>query len=333
MPVCAAVVVTTLATLPVQPPVLPPPDAAAPPVVAPAPGAMPQPVPWPERWGAPPDLSCPSDAGGEPAGPSGAEPEAGCPPREVPHHCPTWPEVWGLVGLNGIPTGTRTAPNGLTFNPVFAVDTSLNIGLLPQKKLYLFLDSSFWAQRATSNVTNPHQGSFDFSKREFDVMPGLAWNYCGPLELRVFGYANNNLNRGIAPDLPYGYNDGVGFENRLYLPTADIYDLGKLSFLSIGYLPSNALIGLDGQQFKPGLFLRSYLTCDLPALSSYLYGDGQYFGEHGASPRLLFFDGGLAVRPFSGCSNLEFRVGGTETYDVHVHHGNALGYGAVRIEF
>jgi hypothetical protein len=259
----------------------------------------------------------------------------GCsePPAEGPHHRQPWPEVWGFFGMRGFFAGTQLAPNGFTFNPLFAVDSDFNISILPNKKLYLFIDSTFWGQKAGNGVTNPTQGSFDFSKREFDVTGGLAWNYWGPLELRFFGYAQNNLNRGTDPQLPFGYNDGVGLENRLYLPGADIYDVGKLSFLGIGYLPSNALMGLDGNQFKPGLFMHAYLTWDLSMIRSYLYFDGQYFGESGAKPRLLLLDTGLAVRPFPALQNLEFRLGGADTYDVQVKHGLGLGYLAVRVQF
>jgi hypothetical protein len=207
------------------------------------------------------------------------------------------------------------------------------LGLLPGKKLYLFATTNFWGQRAGADVTNPHQGSFDFSKREFDVTGGLAWNYYGAFELRAFGYALNNLNRGTSPISPYGFDDGVGVENRYYFGPADIYDVGRLSFVSVGYLPSNALTGADGLQFKPGLFARAYVTWDLPWWHSYLYGDGQYFGEHGGRPRLLLLDTGLAVRPFIKLQSLEFRLGAADTYDIEVHQNRTLGYAAFRIQF
>jgi len=76
--------------------------------------------------------------------------------------------------------------------------------------------------KAGAAVTNGNQGSFDFSKREFDLTLGLAWNYYSALELRVLGYAFNNLNRGISPISPEGYNDGFGLENRYYFSNADL---------------------------------------------------------------------------------------------------------------
>jgi hypothetical protein len=306
MPVCSVLLLSSLLALGADPPAGPLPEADP---------NSPSPAHDTLCWWEPP--SVPEDA---------AAPV-------VPEHHLAWAELWGFVGLNFFPVGTRTAPNGLPFHPLFDADSELNVGLLPHKRLYLFMDLDFWGQRATNGVTNPHQGSFDFSKREFDVTGGLAWNYWGPLELRAFGYALNNLNRGISPNLPYGFDDGVGVENRWYLPCDDPYDVGRQGFLSIGYLPSNRLIGLNGQQFKPGLLLRSYLTYDVPILRSYLYFDGQYFGEAGVQPRLLFFDAGLAIRPFPTLQNLEFRLGGGDTYDLQGHHGQAVGYGGIRFQF
>lgn len=302
MPMCANLLLTCAPLLLSQPPALLPAE----------PQAAIQPAPTVQVPDGPPDVAAVQDA---------------------PRHTLGWPEVWGLTGLNGYFAGTRTAPNGLPFHPLFSTPLELNLGLLPHKKLYFFADLDFWAQRATDGVTNPHQGGFDFSKREFDVTPGLAWNYWGPMELRAFGFAYNNLNRGTSPNLPFGYNDGVGIENRWYLPTADPYDVAKLSFLSAGYLPSKTLVGIDGQEFNPGLFLRAYLTWDLPAIRSYLYSDGRYFGEGGARARLLYFDGGVGIRPFPSLQNLEFRLGGGDQYDVEVGHGRAFGYGAVRLLF
>jgi hypothetical protein len=298
----AALVLTSLLLVPAQAPVAPGQSAGA---ELPSWPAAPEAVPLP--------IAAPPDAGPAP-------------------HVPLM-EVWGDIGINVYCAGQRTAPNGLPFSPLFDIPTELNLGLLPHKELYLYLDTDFWGQRATNNVTNPHQGPFDFSKREFDGTAGVAWNYWGPLEVRAFGFAFNNLNRGTSPDLPYGYNDGVGVENRLYLPAADPYDVAKQGFLSVGYLPSKTLVGLDGQQFNPGLFLRAYLTWDVPRLRSYLYCDGQYFGESGTQPRLLYLDAGVGVRPFSALPGLEFRIGGGDTYDVQIHHGQAVGYAGMRFIF
>lgn len=242
------------------------------------------------------------------------------------HHY-NWPMTWGFAQSRAFYAGTRMAPNGNAYHPLFALDLNINFGLLPNKKLYLYTESSFWGQCGTPGQTH---GNFDFTKREFDLTTGIAWNYYGPLEFRFLGYAANNLNRGLSLLVPYGFNDGIGFENRYYLPTDDIYDLGRLSFLSIGYLPSKTLIGGDGVGFKPGLFARAYLTYDLGIGHSYAYFDGQLYGQSGFAPRLLSVDAGIAARPFVTLDGLEFRMGGSDILDVQTGPNRGLGYFAVR---
>jgi hypothetical protein len=254
------------------------------------------------------------------------------PPPPECHHC-SWPEVWGTVGFPIYITGSHMAPNGVSFYPLFAFDFDFNIGILPHKELYLFAENKFWTQRASPGVTNPSQGKFDFSKREYDFMLGGAWNYFNNFELRLEAYALNNLNRGDSLSSPYGFKDGVGIENRYYFGSADVYDVGRLSFVSIGYYPSKSLVGGDGSEFHPGLFARAYLTYDLPAIRSYGYFDGQYIGEKGVKPRLLELDVGLAARPFVRLPNLEFRVGYDITGDVQIDTTRNLVYGAIRIVY
>jgi hypothetical protein len=254
--------------------------------------------------------------------------------------CSHWMEVWGLVGFRGVAVGSRVAPNGQSYDPLGSLDLDLNVDLLPDEKLYLFGDSHFWLQEATPGVTNTKQGAFDFSKREYDMTVGAAWNYTGPFELRVFGYSYNNLNRGWSPTQPSGYLDGVGVENRYYFVTEDKYDVAKLDFLSVGYLPSKDLIGADGVVFKPGLFARAYLTYDLNILHSYLYADNQIFAESGFKPRLFDVDAGLAARPFERLRRLEFQLGAENTVDLGAWSGDhaptrtrTLVYGGMRLMF
>jgi len=246
-------------------------------------------------------------------------------PLETEYARPRWPEIWGLVGARGFVDGERMAPNGHAFDPLFALDLDLNIGLLPNQRLYLFTTSSFWAEK---------QGGLDFSKREWDFTGGVAWNIAGPVELRAFGYALNNLNRGVSVTQPSGYADGAGIEGRWYLPTPDRYDVGKRSFLAVGYLPTKVLIDANGNEFPPGLFARAYLTWDLPAVRSYVFLDVQGITDNDLNPRLLLGDGGLAIRPFLALPALEFRLGATDTFDVRVGNNNrVLVYGAIRILF
>ena len=243
---------------------------------------------------------------------------------------PEAPHVWGFSGGNFYYGGTRMAPNGLSYFPLATGDLDLNIGLLPDKKLYIFVTTDFWLQRATAYQSH---GSFDFTKREYDVDVGLAWNYWGAFELRAFGFALNNLNRGTSTLLPSGYNDGGGVENRYYFPTDDIYDIPRQSFLSIGYLPGKSVTGGDGVTFTPGLFARSYLSRDLHVFHSYVYADASLMCESDLGARLLTMDVGIAARPFTVMENLEFRLGATDTYDVKPAVNRGMGYLGIRFIF
>lgn len=162
---------------------------------------------------------------------------------------------------------------------------------------------------------NPSQGSFDFSKREFDFDLGAAWNYAGSWEARVFAYSFNNLNRGSSQTSPSGFNDGVGLENRFYLGetyahlgSAD-FDQARATFLSVGYYPTKTMEDATGNQFKPGPFARAYLTWDLWGEKVYLYSDIQFIAARTFTPTLLNLDAGVAARPFGAVPRLEFRVG------------------------
>src|SRR5262249_53454564 len=151
-------------------------------------------------------------------------------------------------------------------------------------------DSSFWGQRATPGVTNPSQGAFDFSKREFDFDGGLAWNYYGALEARAFAYSYNNLNRGMSPVAPKGYADGVGLENRSYLGPAypnlgtTAYDVTRANFVSAGFYPTKDMVDGNGGYFKTGPFVRAYLTLDVLGPRLYLYTDLQGLGRKSFTP-------------------------------------------------
>jgi hypothetical protein len=187
------------------------------------------------------------------------------------------------------------------------------------------------------------QHKFDFSKREFDYFIGLALNYWGPLELRVSLYSYANLNRGISLATPFGFKDGVLIENRYYFHAPDRYDIGRSSFIAVGYYPAKGMIGGDGIEFRPVASARAYGAYDLPFWNSYLYLDSQlivgrsivYINgdpilQNSVDMRLVQFDGGLAVRPVDQLRNLEFRVGGSVTRDLGPDTTRHLAYGSVR---
>jgi hypothetical protein len=230
------------------------------------------------------------------------------------------PAVWGIAGVRGYPYGEHMAPNGVEYHQLFAFDLNFNLWLWRRQGLYLFAETSFWGQKPGAGITNSSQGAFDFSKRELDLDLGLAWNYHGPWEARLFAYSFNNLNRGASPVSPAGYRDGFGLENRYYLGStyADLgtaaFDEARATFLSVGYYPTKRMVDADGQSFKPGPFLRAYLTWDLWGPKCYLFGDTQFIASQAFAPTLLNLDAGVAVRPFDQVPRLEFRLGSQDMF-------------------
>ncbi len=253
---------------------------------------------------------------------------------------PEYQRAWGVVGLRFFPTGEKMAPNGVPFNPLFSLDLDFNLWVWPRGGLYLFGDTRFWGQKATQGVTNGDQGDFDFSKREFDVDGGAAWNYFRYLEGRVFAYSLNSFNRGVDLNKPHGFKDGVGLENRWYLSSVyeflgtRRYDITEATYLGIGYLPTKELYDSNGNSYKPSVFLDAYLILDFwEQHRGYLYGDFQFITERPLKARTLYTDLGLALRPLRKVWSLEFRVGAETTYDLQENFGRNLTYCAIRVVF
>jgi hypothetical protein len=295
------------------------------------------------------DLPYPSPLGLAPSKPSGSEPFVPVPagaaeegmarpptpddPEMLRTHPRLLPEVWGVVGGRLFASGNKMAPNGMVYKPFFTIDYDVEIGLIPRKRLYIFSIGSFWTQKATTGVTNPEQGALDFSKRQMDLLLGLAWNYWNYFEARVWAYSYNNLNRGMELDKPFGYNDGVVVENRYYIPKSNLYDLPRLNFLSLGYYTSKDLTDANGVYFNPGLFARAYLTYEFVPRRFYVYADTELICRRTANPKLLFFDDGFAVRPIKCLEGLEFRAGVFNTVDVQVDNVRTLLYFSMRFIF
>jgi hypothetical protein len=247
--------------------------------------------------------------------------------------------VWGIVGLRGFAFSEQVAPNGLEYRPLFSLDLDFNFWLYRPAGVYVFSDSRFWGQQPAPGQTNPAQGPFDFSKREFDFNAGLAWNYQGALEARAFAYSFNNLNRGVWMDRPKGYEDGIGLEQRLYIsPTyAELgtaaFDVARATFVSAGYYPSKDMIDGHGVRFKPGPFVRAYLNWDLLAEKCYLYADVTGTARRSFTPEVLQVDAGLAVRPLSAAPRVEFRLGAAESWYLLLRDVENGFYGQVRLVF
>ena len=252
--------------------------------------------------------------------------------------CPWQPMSWGLTGLRGYAFGEQVAPNGQEFKPLFSLDFDLNTWLWREERLYLFAEMRFWGQKAAQGVTNAGQGALDFSKREFDLDLGAAWNYYGNLEARAFAYSFNNLNRGTSTYHPSGYNDGVGVEQRWYVGGAYAglgspgFDVSRAPFVSIGYYPAKDMVDGDGNLFKPGPFARAYLTFDLIGERWYLFVDAQAIATRSCQPKLLSADVGTAFRPFTE-RRVEFRLGAENRYDPQARELESEFYGSIRFIF
>jgi hypothetical protein len=212
------------------------------------------------------------------------------------------------------------------------MDLDLNIGLYNVKTVYLFFTSDFWGQKATSGVTNDKQGQFDFSKREFDLTAGVAYNYWDKWEARVYAYSLNNLNRGVYLDQPFGYKDGVGLENRYYIGDL-FFDVARRSFVALGYLPTRELVGGDGLGFRPSLYAQMQLAYDLIGEKLFVSMDSQFICKRPLEGKLLWVDAGVSTRPFTRLPGLEFRAGAQETYDLQVDISRQLWYLAIRFVF
>jgi hypothetical protein len=280
----------------------------------------------------------------EPPGPAeelvrGPEGPGPAPAAAGPDQVQPWQTVWGVGGLRVFADGPKVAPNGQAYHPSFSLDLDANCWVWRSQGLYLFGDGRFWCERPEYGVTNARDGGLGFSKRQFDITGGPAWNYAGPWEARVFGYSFNNLNRGKDLVTPFGVNDGFGVENRYYLSPEYAklgqpgFDVARATFLSVGYYPTKQMVGNDGQLFKPGLLLRAYLTYDLGSWPAYAFGDATFISERSLQAKLLLFDVGLAARPFSSWRQWEFRLGVENTADFQVGNVFNLWYASLRYVF
>ncbi len=166
---------------------------------------------------------------------------------------------------------------------------------------------------------------------------GIAWNYWGTLEARTFAYSTNNLNRGSSLSHPSGYNDGVGLEQRWYVGGTysglgqEGYDVARATFLSVGYYPTKDMVDADGNVYKPGPFVRAYLTWPLMHERWYLFVDSQMIATRSFLIKTIYADIGTAFRPFFEAPHVEFRVGSENTYDPQAHEVETGCYVAIRL--
>lgn len=247
--------------------------------------------------------------------------------------------VWGLIGARGYPLGDKVAPNGVEFTPVLSLELNTNLWLWSAQRVYFSSDLVFWGQRADPGITNAHQGVFDFSKREFDLNVGLAWNYWGRFELRLSAYSANNLNRGDSTVRPAGFSDMTGVENRYYLTEiydalgTPAFDLSRATFVGVGYYASHDLTDSTGQTYSPGPYLHAFFTQNLYEDVAYFFEDLLLVATTSCRPKVLQFDLGAGVRPTFLGDRWEFRAGWAGTYDTVTRDLEKMLYFGIRFTY
>ena len=194
------------------------------------------------------------------------------------------------------------------------------------------MQTRFWGENAEDGVGNPTQGSFDFSKRQFDLTVGAAWNYYDALEFRAYGYSYNNLNRGISATQSYGYNDGFALENRYYF-TGTNFDRGIYNYVGAGFYPSKTLTDLEGNTFSPGWYLTASANVGIWEDFAYAYCLTQLTAQQSGSPKLFYLDTGIATRPFLAYPALEVRVGAENNADLQYKIWLPMFYVSLRFGF
>ena len=218
---------------------------------------------------APPDVLDPAGAAGEtpPVGP--AEAARGPAP------------VWGLAGIRGYVLGEHVAPNGVEFKPLFDLKMDFNFWVWRSERVYAFADAIFWGQKPAPGITNTSQGPFDFSKREFDLNGGVAWNYYGPLEAgrsltptTTSTAATRRRHPAGTPTASASRTAGTSTTSTSPWGCRATTWRGR-AFVSVGYYyPTKDMVDGNGIDFKPGPFARAFLSArDLLGDKCYLYSD------------------------------------------------------------
>lgn len=163
---------------------------------------------------------------------------------------PAGDALWGDVGVGVYPMSSseKVAPNGLVYEPMFRLIGDLNVG---SRDLYLFATSAYYTEKPNPGVTtNKSQGSFDFTKRQYDFNIGGAFASGEYTEVRFWAYSQSNINRGIYLDRPSGYKDGFAGSFRYYV--AD--EVVTRGYLGAGYYFTKELVDTNGQPYTPSFF-------------------------------------------------------------------------------
>jgi hypothetical protein len=154
--------------------------------------------------------------------------------------------LWGKVGFGMYPTSSqKVAPNGVVYQPMFRLIGDVNIG---SRDLYMFATSAYYTEKPNPGVTtNKSQGSFDFTKRQYDFNIGGAFATGEDTEVRFWAYSQSNINRGIYVDKPSGYKDGSVGSLRHYF--AD--EVVTHGYIGVGYYFTKELVDTNGKPYTP----------------------------------------------------------------------------------
>jgi hypothetical protein len=90
------------------------------------------------------------------------------------------------------------------------------------------------------------------------------------------------------------------------------------------------MVDTDGDLFKPGPFVRAYLTQRLFTDKAYLFLTADLIARRDFVPKLLHGDTGIALRPFDRFPRLEFRAGMENLWDIPLRDMHTGFFGEVR---
>lgn len=181
--------------------------------------------------------------------------------------------LWGDVGMGFYPTDSeKVAPNGLVYEPMFRLVAEINVGSADS---YLFASSAYYTEKPDPGVTtNKSQGSFDFTKRQYDFNLGYAWGVTHNTEVRFWLYSLSNINRGRDLDKPFGFKDGFVGSMRYYLNDSALTQ----GYLESGYYFTKELVDTNGKGYAPSVFVNGNVS-HLLGMGIHGYGNAQLMTE------------------------------------------------------
>lgn len=216
--------------------------------------------------------------------------------------------LWGNIGFGLYPMNSeKVAPNGLVYEPMFRLTGDVNVG---NRDLYLFATSAYYTEKPTpGETTNKSQGSFDFTKRQYDFNIGGAFAIAENTEMRFWAYSQSNINRGIDLNKPSGYKDGFASSVRHYF--AD--EVVTHGYIGLGYYFTKELVDTNGQAYTPSFFAEFNFT---HSLGAGFLAYGQAIAQGGRSDGIKEIDTQLG---------LTYKINGGKKSTAHLFLENDFG--------